>query len=268
MQVNLLMKQNLLGKNFKIYGTWEDPLFLVQDVASWIGYDKSSANKMIASIDDTEKLTGTIFRSGQKRDMWFLTEDGLYEVLMQSRKPIAKKFKQKVKEILRNVRKNGGYLATSSKDTPEEIMSKALVLAQKTIANKTKEIESLKDEQKANLPKVKFAEAVEGSNHSILIGELAKIIKQKGYDIGQNRLFIWLRDNGYLVKSGDAYNMPTQKSMELGIFEIKESLITHYDGHETIAKTTKVTGKGQVYFINLFIKKLYEEKYGDEVING
>lgn len=149
------------------------------------------------------------------------------------------------------------YFIQVEKDfnSPEKIMARALMLADKQI--KTLQLEN--EEQKKTLekqkPKVLFADSVETARTSILVGELAKIIKQNGHDIGQNRMFEWLRCNNYLIsRKGTDYNMPTQKAMELGLFEIKETSITHSDGHISVSKTPKVTGKGQVYFINKFIK--------------
>ncbi len=261
--MKVLAKRNIMGRPFKIYGDIENPLFLARDVANWIGH--TNISHMLNMVDDDEKLTYTMCNSGQNREMWFLTEDGLYEVLMQSRKPIAKTFKRKIKEILKTIRKKGVYLAKPPKDEEKLLLAKAVLLMQSEIDEKTMKIKALENNASQDRPKVIFAEAVEGSNHSILIGELAKIIKQKGYDIGQKRLFAWLRENNYLMKKGDSYNMPTQKSMDMRLFEIKESLVTHSNGHQSVVATTKVTGKGQVYFINLFIKKLYEEKYGESL---
>ncbi|MEG3269942.1 phage antirepressor KilAC domain-containing protein [Streptococcus suis] len=141
------------------------------------------------------------------------------------------------------------YFIQIEKDfnSPEKIMARALLLADKKVHQLEAQIE-------ADKPKVLFANAVEASATSILIGDFAKILRQNGYNIGQNRLFEWLRENGYLIKrKGSDWNMPTQKSMELGLFEIKETTITHADGHISISKTVKVTGKGQQYFINKFL---------------
>lgn len=141
------------------------------------------------------------------------------------------------------------YFIQLEKDwnSPEKVMARALQIADKRI----KALEVKMEEQK---PKVLFAESVEAAKTSILIGELAKLLKQNGINIGQNRLFQWLRNNGYLIKrQGSDYNMPTQRAMEMGLFEIKETTITHSDGHIHVSKTPKVTGKGQVYFVNLFL---------------
>lgn len=187
---------------------------------------------------------------GSTNKQWFLTEDGLYEVLMQSRKPIAKAFKKEVKQILKTIRLNGMYATDKLLDNPDLAIQAFTKLKEEREKRKALEIE-----KEQNRPKVIFAEAVETSKSSILIGDLAKLIKQNGVDMGQKRLFTWLRENGYLIKrQGSDYNMPTQKAMELGLFEIKETAVTHSDGHITVNKTPKVTGKGQIYFINKFVK--------------
>lgn len=250
--LQVIEQRELLGKDFKIYGSFENPLFLARDIADWIDYDKSSINKMLNSVDDEEKksLVSEYSSEGIQANTpyWFLTEDGLYEVLMQSRKPIAKKFKKKVKEILKDIRKHGMYAKDELLDNPDLLIQVATEL------KKEKEEKKLLQEQiTKDKPKVIFAESVQASKTSILVGDLAKIIKQNGHDIGANRLFNWLRNNGYLIKrKGTDYNMPTQYSMDLGLFEVKETSITHSDGHISISKTPKVTGKGQIYFINKF----------------
>lgn len=250
-KLNIIEKREVLGKEFKIYGDFENPLFLAKDVAKWI--EHNNITHLMNMVDENEKLTYTICNSGQNREMWFLTEDGLYEVLMQSRKPIAKAFKKEVKKILKEIRKNGGYIATNENETDEQIMAKALLVAQRTIERKEEKIKKLEIKAEEDKPKILFAEAVETSKTTILIGEMAKILKQNGIEIGPKRLFSWLRENGYLIKrQGTDYNMPTQMSMELKLFEIKETAITHSDGHITVSKTPKVTGKGQIYFINKF----------------
>lgn len=254
-QLSIIEQRQVLGKHFCIYGTLENPLFLAKDVAEWI--EHSNPSKMItdAGLDESEIAKITISYDGDgcrispPTTQLFLTEDGLYEVLMQSRKPIAKQFKKKVKEILKSIRKNGGYIANQESLTPEQVVAQALIVANNIIEEKDRQLEAQK-------PKVLFADAVSASKSSILIGELAKILKQNGVDTGQNRLFDWLRRNGYLIsRKGTDYNMPTQRAMELGLFEIKETTITHSDGHISISKTVKTTGKGQQYFVNKFIKK-------------
>lgn len=177
----------------------------------------------------------------------FLTESGVYKLIFKSHKKEAEKFQDWVTdEVLPTIRKTGGYIGNAEEMSEEEIMAKALMVAQRTIENKSKLIEELK-------PKAIFADAVSSSQTSILVGELAKILKQNGINTGGTRLFSWLRENGYLIKRrGTDYNMPTQKSIDLGLFEIKETNVVHSDGHVSISKTPKVTGKGQVYFVNKF----------------
>ncbi|MCF2626259.1 phage antirepressor KilAC domain-containing protein [Fusobacterium perfoetens] len=243
--LQIIEQREVLGKEFTIYGDLENPLFKATDIAEWIDYGVSNVSKMVKNIDDTEKI---ITRTNNT-SATFLTEDGLYEVLMQSRKPIAKQFKKEVKKILKTIRLNGMYATDKLLDNPD--------LAIQAFTKLKEERErrlQLEHEAEINKPKVIFAEAVETSKTSILIGELAKLIKQNGYDIGQKRLFAWLRDNGYLIKISKRtdYNMPTQRAMEMNLFEIKETAITHSDGHISISKTVKVTGKGQIYFINKF----------------
>lgn len=246
--LQIIEQREVLGKEFTIYGDLENPLFKANDVAEWI--ENSNTSQMLNVVDENEKALYTMYRvDGSTNKQWFLTEDGLYEVLMQSRKPIAKQFKKEVKKILKTIRLNGMYATDKLLDNPD--------LAIQAFTKLKEERErrlQLEHEAEINKPKVIFAEAVETSKTSILIGELAKLIKQNGVDMGQKRLFAWLRDNGYLIKINRRtdYNMPTQRAMELGLFEIKETAITHSDGHISINKTVKVTGKGQIYFINKF----------------
>lgn len=282
-QIQVLKQSELCGRQFTVYGTPQEPLFLANDLANYI--DHSNITKMLASVDEDEKLTLPMVKSGQNRDMWFLTEDGLYEVLMQSRKPIAKQFKKGVKVILKEIRKNGGYMVAQPDETPEQIMARALVLAHDTINRAKAQMEAsekrvnqlqCQNERQAQLisdqdkqievrdkhlqqlrPAATFAHAVETSSSSILVGDLARIIKQNGVEIGQNRLFNWMRSNGYLInRSGESYNLPTQKALNQGLFEIKKTVITKPDGTSLVTTTPKVTGKGQIYFVNKF---LYDE---------
>lgn len=247
--LQVVEQREVLGKEFKIYGDFENPLFLAKDVAEWIEHSKSDV--MLKSVDDNEKVkVNNVYVDGRTggNGVWFLTEDGLYEVLMQSRKPIAKEFKKEVKKILKTIRQNGMYVTEKLLDNPDLAIQAFTKLKEEREKRKALEIKIESDK-----PKVLFADAVETSKTTILIGDLAKIIKQNGVDMGQKRLFAWLRENGYLIKrNGADYNMPTQKSMEMKLFEIKETAITHSDGHISVSKTPKVTGKGQQYFINLF----------------
>ena len=181
----------------------------------------------------------------------YIQENIFYKLCMKADNEVARKFQDNVcDEILPSIRKYGMYATNELLDNPDLIIKMATRLKEEKAKNK-----ELEDKMKEDKPKVLFADSVETSKNTILIGELAKIIKQNGVDIGQKRLFTWLRDNGFLIKrEGTDYNMPTQKSMELELFEIKETAVTHSDGHISINKTVKVTGKGQQYFLNLFLK--------------
>lgn len=184
----------------------------------------------------------------QKVRMNFINESNLYKTIFQSRKDSAERFTDWVtSEVLPSIRKNGGYIAGQETMSDDELMARALQVAQNKILERDKQIETMK-------PKAIFADAVAASHTSILIGDLAKLISQNGVNIGQKRLFKWLRDKGYLIKrEGSDRNMPTQRSMEMKLFEVKESTISNPDGSVRITRTPKVTGKGQQYFVNKFI---------------
>jgi anti-repressor protein len=243
MEITILDQREVLGKGFKVYGTVESPLFLAKDVAEWI--EHSNVSVMLKSIDENEVTKHCL--GGLQGESNFLTEDGLYEVLMLSRKPIAKEFKKQVKEILKSIRKHGMYATDELLDNPDLLIQ---VATQLKIAREEKKLLEVKIE--SDKPKVIFAEALEVSENTILIGELAKLLNQNGINIGQNRLFKNLREEGYLGKKGELYNMPTQRSMDLKILKIKKSTINNPDGSIRVTKTTKVTGKGQIYFVNKF----------------
>lgn len=258
--IQILAQKEVLGKQFTIYGDFEKPLFLAKDVANWIEYDENKVGQMLANIDEEEKLTSPLYYSGQVRNMYLLTEDGLYEVLMQSRKPIAKQFKKQVKEILKEIRKKGIYATDAKKaellnnpDTWQALLDnwRAEIEKNKHLAATNK---LLNKQIERDSSKVLFADAVSASETSILIGDLAKILKQNGVEMGANRLFERLRNDGYLMKNGESRNMPTQRAMEMKLFEVKERTINNPDGSIRITKTPKVTGKGQQYFVNYFLK--------------
>lgn len=222
----------------------DEPMFCLADVCKAL--ELSNSRVVSARLDDDERCKLELPRQGET---WFITESGLYAVILRSDKPNAKKFKRWVtSEVLPSIRKNGGYIAGQENMSDDELMAKALMVAQNKIAEKDKQIERMK-------PKEIFADAVSASHTSILVGDMAKLLKQNGVDIGQKRLFEWLRENGYLIKrKGSDWNMPTQKSMEMGLFDIKESTVNNPDGSVRINRTTKVTGKGQQYFINKFLR--------------
>lgn len=175
--------------------------------------------------------------------------------MLSSKLPTAKKFKHWItSEVLPVIRRTGGYIANAETMTDAEIMSKALLIAKQTIENREQRIHSLEAETERMKPKEIFADAVSASNSSILIGDLAKILHGNGIKIGRGRLFAWMREHGFLIKQkGTSYNMPTQRAMELGLFRVKEGSYVDGKGNNIITKTTKVTGKGQQYFINKFL---------------
>jgi anti-repressor protein len=194
------------------------------------------------------------------QDILFITEGDIYRLIMKSKLPKAEEFERWVmEEVLPSIRKNGGYIAGQETLSDEELMAKALLVANNKIAERDKIIEQKQARIEQMKPKEIFADAVSASHTSILVGDLAKLICQNGYQIGQKRLFDWLRANGYLIKTGSSYNMPTQRYVEQGLFEIKESNLVNPDGSVRITKTTKVTGKGQVYFVNKFLKGVKNE---------
>lgn len=230
-----------------------EPWLVGKDVAESLGY--TATEKAIRThVDGDDKGVTEMDTPGGKQKVVIINESGLYSLVFGSKLPEAKKFKHWVtSEVLPSIRRDGGYMHTSPDMTDEEIMARAVLLGQKKIEEQAKRIQEMR-------PKEIFADRVSASESSILVGDLAKLLKQNGVDMGQKRLFRWLRDKGYLIKYGISYNLPTQRSMELGLFEIKETTITHSDGHISISKTVKVTGKGQVYFVNKFLVKEREIK--------
>lgn len=252
-ELKIVEQRELLGKEFRVYGDFENPLFLAKDVAEWI--EHSNSRMMLQAVDENEKLcVNNPYALQGQQEQWFLTEDGLYEVLMQSRKPIAKEFKREVKQILKTIRKHGLYATDELLDNPDIAIAAFKALKEEREARK-----ALEAENERMQPLALFAKSVSASDTSILIGDLAKLLKQNGYDTGQKRLFEELRQRGFLMKSGSSKNLPTQKGMELGLFEVKESTINNPDGSVRVTKTTKITGKGQVYFVNLFLGKQIEK---------
>lgn len=220
-----------------------EPWFVGKDVAQALGYNDTD-QALRKHVDDEDKLTRRFDGSGQGRSMTTINESGLYSLVLSSKLPGAKKFKRWVTaEVLPTIRKTGGYQIP--KDYPSAL---------RALADTTEKLLAAETENEANKPKVLFADAVSTAKTSILVGELAKLLKQNGVDIGQNRLFGWLRENGFLIRrNGTDFNMPTQKSMDLGLFEIKETVVSHADGHTSVNKTPKVTGKGQQYFVQRFL---------------
>lgn len=230
-----------------------EPWFVGKDVAEVLGY--SNSRKAIADhVDSEDKGVTKCYTLGGTQQIAIINESGLYSLILSSKLPDAKKFKRWVtSEVLPTIRKHGAYMTDSKAAaivTDKGSLADLLQQAAEQLKRKDIQIEQMK-------PKALFADAVSTSDTPILVGELAKILHQNGVSMGQNRLFRWLREHGYLIsRKGSDYNMPTQKSMELGLFKIIERTINQSDGHVTITKTPKVTGKGQVYFVNKFVQGL------------
>lgn len=226
-----------------------EPWMVGKDVAQALGYQNAS-KALNDHVDPEDKLNNESLLSLGQRGGWLINESGLYSLVLSSKLPSAKRFRRWVTgEVLPSIRKDGGYIKTAPGMSDADIMAKAILLAQKTIEGQKAQIAEM-------TPKALFADAVSASSTSILVGDLAKLIRQNGMDIGQNRLFDWLRNNGYLIRAkGMSWNMPTQRSMDMGLFEVKETSITHSDGHISVNKTVKVTGKGQIYFVNKLVPK-------------
>ena len=229
-----------------------EPVFVAKDICAIL--DLGNPRSSIALLDDDEKGVHSVDTPGGKQQMTTVTEPGFYKLVMRSRKPEAKAFQRWVThEVLPALRRDGGYMVARD-ETPEQTMARAVLLAQQTIDRQRSRIAGLEAENEEMRPKALFADAVAASDGTCLIGEFAKMLRQNGVDIGQNRLFAMLREDGYLGKVGQNRNVPTQRSMDLGLFRIKETAITHSDGHVTINRTPKLTGKGQRYFLERYGK--------------
>lgn len=224
----------LLGQN-------DEPCFVTKDILGILELDRTALRK----LDDDEKGVDLIHTLGGNQEVSTVTEPGFYKLVMRSRKPEAKAFQRWVThEVLPALRRDGGYMVARD-ETPEQTMARAVLLAQQTIDRQKSRIAELE-------PKALFADAVAASDGTCLVGELAKMMRQNGVEVGQNRLFAMLREDGYLGNVGQNRNVPTQRAMDLGLFRLKETAVTHSDGHVTISRTPKVTGKGQQYFIRRY----------------
>ena len=227
-----------------------EPWFVGKDVAEALGYERT-ADAIRQHVEEEDKLTRCFADSGQNRQMYIINESGLYALIFGSKLESAKRFKHWVtSEVLPSIRKHGVYAVDELINNPEMAIKAFTALKEEREKNKV----LIADNQRMK-PKEIFADAVASSKASILIGDLAKILKQNGIDTGQKRLFEQLRQEGYLMKSGVSKNMPTQKSMEKGLFEVKETTINNPNGSIRVTKTTKVTGVGQQYFINKFLNR-------------
>lgn len=222
-----------------------EPWFVAKDVCNCL--ELSNSRKALSRLDDDEKGVTLSDTLGGRQEMATVNEYGLYNLVLSSRKPEAKEFKRWIThEVIPSIRKYGSFNMAIPRTLPDALTAYA------------NEIEAHQKTQallEAQRPKVLFADSVAASHTSILIGELAKLLHQNGVkDMGQKRLFAWMREHGYLIsRKANDYNMPTQRAMELGLFQIKETTVTHSDGHISVSKTPKVTGKGQQYFIEKFL---------------
>lgn len=221
-------------------------MFCGKDVATALGYKRPK--DAIAAHCKGAAIHRPLQTEGGMQQVRFITEGDLYRLIASSKLPSAQKFESWVfDEVLPSIRKQGGYMTARADETPEQIMARALMLAKDTMDRQKREIAELR-------PKALFADAVAASDGTCLIGELAKMMRQNGVEVGQNRLFEWLRRDGFLGKTGSNRNVPTQRAMEMGLFRIKETAVTHSDGHVTVNRTPKATGRGQRYFIDRYCK--------------
>lgn len=236
-----------------------EPWFVAKDVCDVL--ELSNVGQALARLDDDEKSSITLNDGTPGNpNKAIVSESGLYALVLASRKPEAHEFKRWVThEVLPQIRKTGGYIPTVDVDDDMTILAKAVMIGQRTMEEQKRRIAEQSEHIKALEPKARFADAVAASDGTCLIGELAKMLRQNGLDIGQNRMFEILRPDGYLGKTGSNRNVPTQKAMDLGLFRIKETAITHSDGHVTINRTAKVTGKGQTYFIDRYCPRADDE---------
>lgn len=245
--MNELQVFNFENKEVRTVMVDNTPYWVLKDVCDVL--DLTNPTVVAQRLDDDERTKLDLGRQGETT---VINESGLYSVILRSDKPNAKIFRKWVtSEVLPSIRKHGAYM---NEQTIEKALTNPDFLIQ--LATQLKEEQEKREqveiENKELKPKALFADAVSASKTSILVGEMSKLLKQNGIEVGQNRLFEWLRNNGYLMKTGDQRNMPTQKSMELGLFEIKERTVSNPDGTIRITRTPKVTGKGQVFFVSKF----------------
>lgn len=225
-----------------------EPWFVAKDVCDIL--EISNPSDALKRLDDDERSRFNLGRQGETN---IVNEAGLYVLVLGSRKPEAHEFKRWVThEVLPSIRKTGGYIPTTDADDDMTILAKAVMIGQRTMEAQKQKIAEQQTRIVELEPKARFADAVAASDVTCLVGELAKMLRQNGMYIGQNRLFRLLRADGYLGKSGSNRNVPTQRAMDLGLFRIKETTVTYADGHTTVSRTPKVTGKGQRYFIDRY----------------
>ena len=256
------------GKLRALRGNDGEPWFVAKDVCDFL--EITNRNRAMQRLDEDERGGTHMYTPGGNQEVRLINEAGFYNLLFlfeptkankatheqliawETKVERIKRFKRWVThEVLPSIRRSGGYIATNGTETNEELLARAVLVAQDAIKRKNEQIAELE-------PKARFADAVAASDGTCLVGELAKMLRQEGVEIGQNRLFEWMRTSGYLGNSGSNRNVPTQRAMEQGLFRIKETVITHADGHTSINRTPKITGKGQTYFIRRFLS---DEEY-------
>lgn len=248
------------GNKVRAFADGDEVMFVASDIAKILGY--RDAEKLTRTLDDEEKGTRPIGTHGGTQTMTVISEPGLYKAILQRQtgrmevevtREFVKRFQRWVThEVLPQIRKTGGYIPTTDADDDMTILAKAVMIGQRTMEQQKRKIAAQQTRIVELEPKARFADAVAASDGTCLVGELAKMLRQNGMDIGQNRLFRLLQADGYLGKTGSNRNVPTQRAMDLGLFRIKETTVTHADGHTTVSRTPKVTGKGQRYFIDRY----------------
>lgn len=253
---------NFDGADFRVIIRDGQPWFVAKDVLGVL--DLNNVTNALRNLDEDERGLQILNTLGGPQEMTVITESGLYALIMRSNKPEARRFRKWVtSEVLPTIRKHGAY---ATPQTIESIISdpgNAIRLLQ-ALKEEQERSAALRKQAEIDAPKALFADAVSASDTCILVGELAKILRQNGVKIGQNRLFEQMRNDGWLMKFGDSRNMPTQKAMEMALFEIKERTIQNPDGSVRITKTTKITGKGQIYLTNYYINKLSPTDAADD----
>lgn len=230
-----------------------EPWFVAADVCKAL--DIARTSDAVSRLDEDEKGTVSTDTLGGKQNLLAINESGLYSLVLGSRKPEARQFKRWIThDVIPTIRKTGGYVADENTFL-NTYLPYADEQTRELFGATLKTIRSLNSKIESDKPKVLFADAVSASHTSILVGDLAKILKQNGIETGQKRLFEWLRENDYLMKKGTSYNMPTQRAMEKGLFEVKETTINNPDGSIRVTRTTKVTGAGQCFFVNRLLAR-------------
>jgi anti-repressor protein len=268
--MELLLFKNENFNDIRVFEIEGNHYFVGRDIATALGYEKPhNAISQHVDIQDTLKQ-GIPDSQGFIQDTTLVNESGMFALIFGSKLDRAKVFKRWVtSEVLPSIRRTGGYITDKKDETPEELMARVVIMANETLARRqirisqleeenskqAVQIESQKKQIEIQAPKALFADAVATSERSVLVSELAKIITQNGIEIGQNRMFEWLRKNGYLLKKGDYYNQPSQKAMESGLFELKKTTIVKPNGDVITSTTPKITGYGQIYFVNKFLSK-------------